>query len=132
MASEGISITIDSVQVERALLKFTDEAKKELRLKMKNAMRDVEIESKTVHPTYRTHSGQADRSIKSSANNDGTMGTVFIDDSVARYARFLHDGTKYIKAGKYMRNAFFRQEPKIRTSLQQAFKDAMKKSGLKI
>ena len=69
----------------------------------------------TIHHLSRFHtkSGMANRSISVVASGDGMQGSVFLDDRIAKYTRFQHEGTG--EYGPFHKP--FTVEPKSRKSL---------------
>lgn len=83
---------IDYKAFSKAFNAFPIEAAKELRLEMKGASKAVMQDAK-LHHRFKRKSGMLDRSINYTISESGLSSEVFLDDGVASYGKWVHDGT---------------------------------------
>jgi len=85
---------------------------KTLRTNLNVAMLDVERQARRNH-RFHSKSGQANRSIMHEVTSDGLEGRAYINDGVAKYTKYQHEGTGLYGA---MRRAY-KVKPKTRKAL---------------
>lgn len=86
-------VKVDSKKLMQAIKKAPNAVTKELRKGMEKQMKQVQVLARQDH-RFTTKSGQLERSINELTNYIGTKGKVFLDDGVAKYGKYVHEGTK--------------------------------------
>jgi len=108
---------------------ISDKCPDVLRRHISNAMRSgmalVQTDARTTH-RWNTVSGDLSRAITSGLEDDGGFtGFVEIDESVAPYGKYLHEGYKGREADPWVQDAFDKNtsklEDKIKLAIERAF-----------
>lgn len=84
---------IDYLKLSKAFEKIPLIAGRELRLELKKDLKAVAIDAR-LHHDFRTKSGMLERSVQAQVDETGLSGKVFLDNGVASYGKYVHDGTK--------------------------------------
>ena len=90
-------------------------------------LREVQIEARRQH-RYNRNSGKLERSIKISMSADG--GDVSIDDRLAPYGKYVHEGTRKWNADKFLTEAGERKQKDLYRNADRATEKAIKQAGL--
>ena len=88
-----LKFKIDYAKLSLAFQKMPIESAKELRLALKKSLRDVAVDAR-LHHDFKTKSGQLERSVNAVVSENGLSGKVFLDEGVAPYGKYVHDGTR--------------------------------------
>lgn len=90
-------LRIDTKQAEKLAKEFgvsAKELKAGQRIAFREALQQIQKRARAEH-RFRSRSGLAEKSIDVDESNLGQLeGAVFLDEGVAPYAPFLHEGTK--------------------------------------
>jgi hypothetical protein len=86
-------LKVDSVKLQKALETAAKDIIPELRIAMKSACRSVTSLARRDHK-YTRKSGQLDRSIRYQVDQTGLYGEIFLDEGIAAYGKYQHDGTE--------------------------------------
>ena len=124
----GLVIKIDSSKLLKALEIAPREVEKELRVEMKHQMAQVQALARRNH-RYKTDTGFLERSVKSKV--DKLSGTTFLDDGIADYGKYIHEGFKSWRPDQFLYRAFSRLTSKIVKGMQDAVNRAIRKAGLR-
>ena len=86
------SLNIDANKLFAAFNKAPLQVAKELRLAMNKGMQVVVVDAREHHSNFKSHRGNAERSIISQVSDDGLEGKVFINPNYP-VGTYLHEGT---------------------------------------
>jgi HK97 gp10 family phage protein len=76
---------------------------------------------------YDRQTGRLDRAIKISHDKDG--GSVYIDDSIARYGKYVHEGTKRWASDPFLTNAVDSTRTQMDAMIDRAVDSAISNAG---
>jgi hypothetical protein len=87
---------IDYQKLSKAFEKIPLVAAKELRTELNKSLRAIQVDARLHHRFSQApgHTGQLVRSIQEDVEQSGLSGKVWLEESVAPYGKFVHDGTK--------------------------------------
>jgi hypothetical protein len=88
-----LNFKIDYEKLSREFERLPEESGKELRQTLKKSLRDVAIDAR-LHHDFKTQSGQLERSVQAVVSDTGLSGKVFLDEGVAKYGKWVHEGTR--------------------------------------
>jgi hypothetical protein len=97
---------IDYKKLSLAFQKIPLIAAKELRSELNQQLRTIQVNAR-LHHNFKTHSGQLERSIQEDVEGSGLSGKVWLEESVAPYGKFVHDGTKEHQVAPKSRKALY-------------------------
>lgn len=122
-----LDIDIDTTKLFKSLELVDDDIKKALRKQLIKDMIKVKSDAKRDH-RFNNRTGKLEGNIKASLDEDKDVisGFVYVNDKKVPYAKFVHDGTKNIKADKFLNNALDKNEKMILKNLQEALDKAIK------
>jgi hypothetical protein len=83
---------IDYVKLSKAFEKIPLIASRELRSELNKGLRAIQIDAR-LHHRFKPHSGQLGKSILEDVSPSGLDGKVWLEESVAGYGKYVHDGT---------------------------------------
>lgn len=84
---------IDYEKLSKAFEKVPLAAAQELRIELNKGLRAIQVDAR-LHHGFKAHSGQLERSVQEDVDGSGLSGKVWLEESVASYGKFVHDGTK--------------------------------------
>ena len=95
-------------------------------LTFKKIARDVATDA-TLHHRFTSRSNNLERSIQSNAEKvgDNVIGEVFLNDSVADYGKYVHEGHGSWRPDKFIEQAMARNEAKITSEIEAAISREM-------
>lgn len=85
--------SIDYEKLSKAFEKIPLVAARELRLELNKGLRAIQIDAR-LHHRFKPHSNQLEKSIQEDVSQSGLEGKVWLEESVASYGKYVHDGTK--------------------------------------
>jgi hypothetical protein len=87
---------IDYKKLSKAFEKIPIVAAKELRTELNKSLRAIQIDARLHHRFSQApgHTGQLVRSVQQDVEQSGLSGKVWLEESVAPYGKYVHDGTK--------------------------------------
>lgn len=88
-----LTFKVDTKEFEKAMKAAPVEVCKELYVAVGTSLRNVAGEAKRVHK-FHTKSGQLARSIIYEVRPDGLYGEARLEESIAAYGKYQHDGTR--------------------------------------
>lgn len=89
---------IDYAKLSKAFEKTPLAAARELRLELNKGLRAIQIDAR-LHHRFKTNTGKLERSIQEDVDGSGLSGKVWLEESVASYGKFVHDGTGTFAGG---------------------------------
>lgn len=84
---------IDYKKLSKAFEKVPIAAAKELRTELNKSLRAIQIDAR-LHHGFEPHSGKLVRSVQQDVEQSGLSGKVWLEESIASYGKYVHDGTK--------------------------------------
>jgi len=158
MAGLNLTYTIDLSRLSLALEHIENDVNNELRLALKESLRDVQHYARQNHD-FESHSHKLEQAINYDIGPDGLSGRVFIDETLAPYGKWVHDGTKEhfvrprnaralhwveggneffssghevsgITADPFLINALLAQDSNIMTRINNAIDKVLREAGL--
>lgn len=84
---------IDYEKLSKAFEKIPLVAARELRIEINKGLRAVQVDAR-LHHDFKPHSGKLERSVQEDVESTGLSGKVWLEESIASYGKFVHDGTK--------------------------------------
>jgi hypothetical protein len=84
---------IDYTKLSQAFAKIPIAAARELRSELNKGLRAIQVDAR-LHHKFKPHSGQLERSIQEDVEGSGLSGKVWLEESVAPYGKYQHDGTQ--------------------------------------
>ena len=87
------SANIDYKGLSKAFEKMPLIAAKELRFEMKKSTKALAIDAKNNH-RFKSDSNRLENSIVDKVDESGLSGIVFLDENIASYGKYQHDGAK--------------------------------------
>jgi hypothetical protein len=158
----ALTLSIDATKMFAAFDKIPLIAARELRMELKEGLRVVQRDAATNHvfKSGSGHSGNLERSIKVAVSGSGLEGSVYLDDNIASYGKYQHEGTRDhvvspsarkalywvqggnkrfsaghkvrgIKKDQFLYSAFDRQKPFLVARMKAAVKRVFETAGLK-
>ena len=95
-----------------------------LRIAMKKTLQVIQRDARRVH-RFKAASGHLDKSISTKASNDGQKGSIFIDDSIAPYGNYVHDGQRTWKPDQFVYKSAKRHSDLIVKNILKIFKEVI-------
>jgi hypothetical protein len=83
---------IDYEKLSKAFEKIPLVAARELRSELNKGLRAIQIDAR-LHHRFKPHSNQLEKSIQEDVSPSGLEGKVWLEESVAKYGKWVHDGT---------------------------------------
>lgn len=87
-----LKASIDYKEFAEEFNKFPIEAAKEMRIELSKAARTIASDAK-LHHRFKTKSGMLERAIKYIVSKSGLSAQIYIDDGIAKYGKYVHEGT---------------------------------------
>ena len=124
-----IKFEIDGAKVLAALERAPNAFKKQTRLAFKKQMTKIQRDAKLNH-RFQTHSAKLEKSIRTEVDPDGAWGRVYLEEGIAPYGKWVHDGHGSWKPDKFINQAFRKNKANLILALQRATEVGIKKAGL--
>lgn len=83
---------IDYEKLSKAFEKIPLVAARELRIEINKGLCAVQVDAR-LHHDFKPHSGKLERSVQEDVESTGLSGKVWLEEGVASYGKFVHDGT---------------------------------------
>jgi hypothetical protein len=80
------------------------------------------------HHRYHRKTGRLERAIR--ATTDADSGQVYIDEGLASYGRYVHDGTRKWDSDAFITDAYERKQLELDRDADRAVEKAIKQAGL--
>lgn len=123
-----ITLQFESGLLTKALSIAPKLLKTELRVELKNQLKEVRKVAKKEH-RFKRKSGFLQRSIKQVIDNQLT-GMVFLDTGIASYGPIVHEGHGKWSPDQFLYEALDKQKDDIRKGVGEAINRALKKAVL--
>lgn len=124
-----LEVKIDVQRVLTAMLKAPEAFTKEVRVEMKREMTAIQEDAR-LHHRFTTRSGNLDRSVSTRVTRSGFSGKTFLNDRLAKYGKFIHNGTRKLKPDKFLYEAFDRRKSELVENINRSIQRGFKKAGL--
>ena len=124
-----LKVSVDTRQLLAALKKAGKETAKELRKAMGEQMEGVKQEASRTH-RFRVRSNNLVRSITPRVSRNGLQVLVELNEGVAKYGRFIHDGFKSWAPDQFLYKALRTQKRKIVQGISNGIARALRKARL--
>jgi hypothetical protein len=123
-----LDVTVDSKQVEDGLNRLSSTLESSVVQKaVQPVLKQIQVEAQR-HHRYTRRTGRLERSIRSTMNRTG--GEVFIDDSMADYGKYVHEGFKSWNPDKFLYQAAEKYDKVLDVAVEKAIDDDIKQAGL--
>ena len=120
------------LEINIDLKEFTDFAdhlpeklKHELEIEMKNQLVLLQEEARQQH-RYESHTRGLERSVQWKIEDDGMKGTVYLDEDIADYGKYVIGGHGTWDPDPFLETALEKREPEIREGFEKAVEKAIK------
>jgi HK97 gp10 family phage protein len=126
-----IDVDINDDKLMKSLEQLDEEIIKEIRQVLIKDLNKVKSDAKRDH-RFNNRTGKLQNSIRSSLTEDKNVidGFVYVNDKAVPYAKFIHNGTKKIKADPFISDAMNKNEKMILKDINDAIETAIKDSKL--
>jgi len=107
--------------------RFPEILNRELRIAVKEWLTNVQVEARLVH-RFTTRTAALDRSIQVEMAADG--GKVYLEDGIARYGVYIHEGFKRWAPDPFLMDAGERKKPELQKGIARGIALSLSKVGL--
>jgi len=107
--------------------RFPEVLNRELRTAIKEWLTSVQVEARLVH-RYTTRTAALDRSIQAKMEKDG--GVVYLEEGIARYGQYIHEGFKRWAPDPFLIDAGERKQPQLQRGIVRGIALSLSKVGL--
>ena len=108
----GLRVKIDSRKFKADMRKFPAAARNAVVRELGQGMAGIQIDARQ-HHRFKTQTGALERSVLSEVDPIKLQGTVWLEDGVARYGKYIHRGFKSWQADPFLYDAFRRKKKQI-------------------
>jgi predicted component of type VI protein secretion system len=123
----SFSITIDAEEVLRDLSRLPDKIDEEIESALESLMPRIEQYAQRNH-RFNSRTGTLVSSIRSEVKS--LLADLYIDDSVADYGVYVHEGHGSWRPDKFLDGAIRAFDREINTTIEKAAERAIRESGL--
>lgn len=119
-----VSVTVDVSMTGLDLGNLGPKVENALRKELKYQLSEVQLEARKTH-RYQTHTSMLEKSVTMEVQENGLVGEVGLDESIAYYGPFVHDGQRSWAPDKFLDEALDKREPYIMEGVEQAINEAL-------
>ena len=123
----GILIENEFYKIPRSLGKFVGFLHRNVNLGIKKSATKIQKDATGMH-RFTTRSGMAERSVQTAFEN--LKGVIYLDDGIANYSKFLHNGFKSWSKDPFLKNAFYANLMIITANMENAITQSKIEAGL--
>lgn len=123
----SITIKVADEEALRALDSFSKDIEKEILLELEKEFKLVVDKAKRVH-RFTTRTGRLERATLTDVQ--GKTVRALIDDALAPYGKYIHEGFKTWSSDPYLEEKFDQDESKIIVELEKAIDRVITRLGL--
>jgi hypothetical protein len=114
----------------KAYLSMPDIAAKKMRLALNSVLREVVIYARAKgNHEYKSQSGNLSRSTTYTISRDGLSAELFLDEGIAKYGKWVHDGNGKWKPDQFLYKAVDKNEDEIVEAIDDAVGKIIKEAG---
>ena len=122
-----IEFEYDYEDATRALIELSEDIKGEVEKVLEESFAKVIKEAQSVH-RFRSKTGRLVSAVQSEVN--GYTAKAFIDDRLAPYGGFIHDGFKSWSPDPFLEDAFRRNSPELDRAIDASIARTIQRLGL--
>jgi hypothetical protein len=112
----------------KAYMAMPDIAAKKLRLTLNKVLRSVIYDARGRH-RYKSRSGNLSRSTTYTISRDGLSAELFLDEGIAKYGKYVHDGQRSWDKDEFLYSAVDKNEDEIVEAIDDAVGKIIKEAG---
>jgi hypothetical protein len=123
-----IAVQIDMTDLQKIFSKIPDAIVRSVAKEMKNQVTEVQREARKTH-RFETHTGMLEKSVQTEILDNGLTGEIYLEDSIADYGVYVHEGHGSWKPDQFLDEALKKREPEIRDRMEHAIKEGLREAG---
>lgn len=123
-----ISVKIDTSDIKQKFSDLPSALLDSIRIEMKNQITKVQETARKNH-RYQTHTRKLEESVQTRILKDGLIGQIYLENSIADYGVYVHEGHGTWDPDRFLDEAIERQETEINEAMGLAIQEGIRKAG---
>jgi Bacteriophage protein of unknown function (DUF646). len=117
-----VSVTVDVEKFNVDISNLGEKMEQALRKELKNQLTEIQLQAQKTH-RYQTRTGMLEKSVTTKVEDNGLVGEVGLDDSIADYGRYVVEGHGTWAPDPFLEEALEKREPFIQDAFEKAIKE---------
>ena len=119
-----LSVTVDVEKFNVNISHLSEKMETALRKELKQQITEIQSTARKEH-RYKTRTGQLEKSVSTKIEDNGLVGEVGLDDSIADYGKYVVQGHGTWEPDQFLEEALEKREPFIQDAFEKAIKEAI-------
>jgi hypothetical protein len=118
-----VSLTVDIKKYGVDINNLDEKVTSALRKELKQQLSELNVYARKNH-RFRAHTGMLEKSITTEMDGNGLVGEVGLDDSIAYYGKYVHEGHHSWAPDRFLNDALDKRAPYIEEGVKRAIEEA--------